>query len=81
MRFSNGEVGEIKKGENDAFICGCSKELWHSRSMLRYAKQCSGKQLDQDVRIELEDDMSYASNSMNENEDMEIEDLGDCVGI
>jgi len=83
VRFSNGIVREITKGENNIFTCNCGKVFRHPRSLLRHTKQCDGA-LDNVVElndgVEFTDSISQSENSITENETREVEDLGDCIG-
>jgi hypothetical protein len=84
VRFSNGAVGEIAKGENNAFTCNCGKVFRHPRSLLRHTKQCDGAPengAELNDGAELADSMSQPENSITENKTLEAEDFEDYIGI
>ena len=76
VKFQNGNVTEIKRGNDNAFKCNCGKTFKLPDSLQRHTKECSNEP--ESYNSELDDvDMLAEENDANVSESCESN--GDCV--
>ena len=69
VKFQNGDVAEVKRGEDNAFKCKCGKSFKLPDSLRRHAKGCNGELIeseeDEEERVLMDVDDYDALQSMN----------------
>jgi len=80
VKFQNGTVTEVQKGEDGRFNCKCGKSFKLPWSLQRHAKGCRGELAEPgqaEGEVPLQDD---ASESMDFDEEVVDEIPADCYG-
>jgi hypothetical protein len=84
VKFENGSVTEIKKGENNMFICKCGKGFKLSVTLRKHAKTCRGEPSEsEDIHMEDVDMLEGVSDAsdMMDHDNASISDTPiDCFG-
>lgn len=80
VKFENGSVAEVKKGEDGMFKCKCEKRFKLPVTLQRHAKSCRG-QLEEPGQAEGEAQLpDDASESMDFNDEVVDDIPADCYG-
>src|SRR5436190_16326854 len=79
VKFENGSMTEVKKGEDNMFTCKCRKKFKLSVTLRKHAKGCRGESNEQE-HTHMEDvDMSEGVSDMVDYDDASISDTPvDC---
>jgi hypothetical protein len=77
VKFRDGRVAEVKRGDENMFKCNCGKRFGFPGSLQRHAKRCGGDVIESE---EAEEEDSDASESMDFNEEFVDNTPEDCFG-
>jgi uncharacterized C2H2 Zn-finger protein len=84
VKFQNGGVTEVKRGDDNMFICKCGKKFKLPDSLRRHVKSCREEQGQSENAIEEDVQMregnSDTSETLNVNEEEVNDTLIDCFG-
>ena len=79
VKFENGSMTEVKKGEDDMFTCKCRKKFKLSVTLRKHAKGCRGESNEQEYTHMEDVDMLEGVSDMVDYDDMSISDTPvDC---
>lgn len=85
VKYRNGLVREIRRGDDDAFKCGCGKTLKHPLSLHKHVKQCNDELTTPDEVIEQdmspEENYSDASESAESDDNVASDTESHCFGM
>jgi len=84
VKFQNGSVTEVKKGEDGKFKCNCGKGFKLPWSLQRHAKDCNGEAMesdkDEEEDVQMLEGISDASETANHNRGRIDDSPVDCFG-
>jgi hypothetical protein len=80
VKFQNGGITEVRRGEDGAFKCKCRKSFKLPGSLRRHAKTCRGQSVELDQGEREAPSMDDASESMDFDDEVVDDTPVDCYG-